>query len=68
MQIHLLRNGVKTGPFPLEEVQQMVKARRQSLSDYAWHQDWLIGFPFPAFFPAIYRVCPRLFHPPLPLL
>ncbi|HEY0256672.1 MAG TPA: DUF4339 domain-containing protein, partial [Candidatus Methylacidiphilales bacterium] len=38
MQIHLLRNGVKTGPFPLEEVQQMVRSKHWSLNDYAWYQ------------------------------
>jgi hypothetical protein len=43
MEIHIVKDGVQTGPFPIDAVSQMVSAGKYAMTDLAWHEglaDW----------------------------
>lgn len=68
MQIHLFRNGVQEGPFPLEQVRQMYATGELKPTDHVFHEgltDWVPASQSPALNPpAPPRVPPVLAGPP----
>lgn len=50
MDVYIARNGARSGPFPLEEVQRQLASGQLSTSDLAWTQgaqDWVPLASFP---------------------
>lgn len=51
MQIHLYRNGVQSGPFPVEQVRQMLASGELKPTDHVFHEgltDWVAAAQSPA--------------------
>lgn len=51
MQIHIYRNGVQEGPYPVEQVRQMLAAGQLKPTDHVFHEgltDWVTAAQSPA--------------------